>query len=79
MPHRFDATLKDIVAEHPSDFVKVFGLPTNARAAVLNVDLSTISAASDIVLSFGQPIQLNCGSEFPIGTRCRAPGTIAVL
>ena len=56
MAHTFDATLKDIVAQHPADFAGVFGLPTNVPTTALNVDLSTISAATDVALGFGKPL-----------------------
>lgn len=56
MSHRFDATLKDIVAEHPADFAGPFGLPTNQPVAALNVDLSTVSAATDVALGYGKPL-----------------------
>lgn len=55
MAFRFDATLKDIVAQHPGDFAAAFGLTGIEPVRVLNVDLSTISAASDIVLKRGEP------------------------
>ncbi len=57
MPHRFDATLKDIIAQHAADFTAVFGLPRIEPANTLNVDLSTISAATDVVFGFGNPLQ----------------------
>lgn len=57
MPLPFDATLKDVVASHPLDFVAAFGMPTDLPAATLNVDLSTISAATDVVFGFGDPVR----------------------
>ena len=56
MSHRFDATLKDIVAQYPGDFASAFGLPNIEPASALNVDLSTVSAATDVALGMGQPI-----------------------
>lgn len=50
MSHRFDATLKDIVAQHPAEFAEALGLRCEGRAIALNVDLSTISAATDVAL-----------------------------
>ena len=55
MSHRFDATLKDIVAEYLADFVAAFGLANNRPLSLLNVDLSTVSAATDIVFKRGDP------------------------
>jgi len=57
MSHTFDATLKDIVAQNPADFAGVFGLPTNVPTTALNVDLSTISAATDVALGYGDPVR----------------------
>ena len=55
MPYRFDATLKDLVAENLSDFATVFGLAETGPLSLLNVDLSTVSAATDIVFKRGDP------------------------
>jgi hypothetical protein len=57
MPHRFDATLKEILSPRPEDFASVFHLPRIAPAQPLNVDLSTISAATDVAFGFGTPMQ----------------------
>ena len=53
MSHSFDATLKDMLAPDPADFVPVFGLARIEPAVALNVDLSTISAATDVAIGFG--------------------------
>jgi hypothetical protein len=50
MSFPIDATLKDIIEEFPTDFAAAFGLPPNQPTVVLNVDLSTISAATDVAL-----------------------------
>lgn len=55
MPLPFDATLKDIVQTYPHDFETALRLTGPQPAAVLNVDLSTISAATDIALGYGDP------------------------
>jgi predicted transposase YdaD len=57
MSHPFDATLKAIVADHPADFAAVFRLPADKPVMPLNVDLSTVSAATDVALGFGDPIR----------------------
>jgi hypothetical protein len=57
MAHRFDATLKELLAPRPEDFVPVFRLPQVKPAKALNVDLSTISAATDVAFGFGSPLQ----------------------
>ena len=53
----FDATLKQIFAPRPEDFAPVFRFPHIEPAQALNVDLSTISAATDVAFGFGSPLQ----------------------
>jgi hypothetical protein len=55
MPHPFDATLKDMVQRHPGDFEQIFRLRGPGEPRVLNVDLSVVSAATDIALAHGNP------------------------
>lgn len=76
MSHRFDATLKSIVAERPSDFADVFGLPTGEPATPLNVDLSTVSAATDVALGFGDPIREIVDLNFQSGPDANLPGRL---
>ncbi len=53
----FDATLKGILGESPNDLRKPFRLPMSEPAQPLNVDLSTITAATDVAFGFGEPLQ----------------------
>lgn len=55
MPMPFDATLKAILQKFTRDFEEQLGLVGPQPATVLNVDLSTVSAATDIVLGYGDP------------------------
>jgi hypothetical protein len=55
MPLPFDATLKDLVGRHLADFTALLGLSGPAPTTVLNVDLSTVSAATDLAVGFGDP------------------------
>jgi hypothetical protein len=71
MPHRFDATLKEILSPRPEDFVAVFDLPRIAPAQPLNVDLSTISAATDVAFGFGAPLQEIVDLNFQSGPDAR--------
>ena len=57
MSFPFDATLKGILGQSPSDLCKPFRLPSIEPATALNVDLSTISAATDVAIGFGDPVQ----------------------
>jgi hypothetical protein len=49
----FDATLKEIVRRHLADYVAEFRLA--GMTAVLDVDMSTVSAATDVVLADANP------------------------
>ncbi len=53
MSFPFDATLKDILGQDAADLRPVFHLPDIEPAQPLNVDLSTISAATDVAFGFG--------------------------
>jgi predicted transposase YdaD len=57
MPMPFDATLKDIARSHPLDFEAQFDLTGPLPVALLNVDLSTITAATDVAFGHGEPLQ----------------------
>jgi hypothetical protein len=57
MPHPFDATLKDLVRRYPEDFKQLLVLRIPGKARVLNVDLSIVSAATDVVLGIGEPLR----------------------
>jgi hypothetical protein len=72
----FDATLKEILAPQPEDFVPAFGLPNTRPAVRLNVDLSTLSAATDVAIGFGEPLQeiadlnFQSGPDAEVAKRC---------
>jgi hypothetical protein len=53
----FDAALKEIIAPRPADFAPIFHFPPLQPAQALNVDLSTLSAATDVAFGFGDPLQ----------------------
>ena len=53
MSQPFDAVLKDIVRRHVADYAAEFRLP--GVTTVLDVDLSTVSAATDVVLADANP------------------------
>jgi hypothetical protein len=57
MSFPFDATLKEIVCDHAAEFAPVFGLPHEGPVTPLNVDLSTLSAATDVALGYGKPLR----------------------
>ena len=67
MSHTFDATLKGILGEAAADLRKPFRLPALEPVRALNVDLSTISAATDIAFGFGDPLQEIADLNFQSG------------
>jgi predicted transposase YdaD len=58
LPQSFDATLKYLVAFHPSDWLEIAGLPSDGaqmleeaeEQELLSADLSTVTAAADILM-----------------------------
>ncbi|HET6879834.1 MAG TPA: hypothetical protein VFI31_06755 [Pirellulales bacterium] len=67
MAMTFDATLKDMARECPEGFLAAFDRRTTQRVSVLNVDLSAVTAAADIVYGLGEPpqeiIHIDCQSS----------------
>ncbi|HZT79981.1 MAG TPA: hypothetical protein VFA26_07165 [Gemmataceae bacterium] len=57
MAMTFDATLKDLGTEAPGAYLKTFDRPPTLPVSVLNVDLSTVTAAADLVIGLGEPLQ----------------------
>jgi predicted transposase YdaD len=56
MPKPFDACVKDLATRGPSDFISIFDQPSAQPVCVLNVDLSTVTTAADIVFGIGEPL-----------------------
>ncbi len=73
MPFPFDATLKDIVQDHAPEFSPAFGLPRDGPVAALNVDLSTLSAATDVALGYGEPLREVVDLNFQSGADPEVP------
>ncbi|MCZ2341972.1 MAG: hypothetical protein LC104_09280 [Bacteroidales bacterium] len=76
MPLAFDATLKSIVAGRPGDFSEVFGLPSEGPIQLLNVDLSIVTAATDVVLAYGKPIHTIVDLNFQTGPDSELPARL---
>ena len=55
MSKPYDATIKDLAAVGPADFVSWFDGPTTQVVTLLNVDLSTVTTAADVVFGIGDP------------------------
>src|SRR5262245_19477217 len=52
----FDATLKDLGANHRADFLTLFDGSAVGPLSLLNVDLSTVTAGADLVIGLGEPL-----------------------
>jgi hypothetical protein len=55
MAMTFDATLKDMGRDSPAGFLAAFDRPPTAPVKLLNVDLSTVTRAADLILGLGDP------------------------
>lgn len=64
MAMTFDATLKELGRESPHGFLAAFDRPPMLPVNVLNVDLSTVTLASDLVLGLGEPLEEIIHLEF---------------
>lgn len=54
MSKPFDATLKELVTNHPEDWLRQFGIPIIGTPEILNVDLSTVTASADTLIRTGE-------------------------
>jgi hypothetical protein len=57
MPLPFDATLKDLAQVSPRGLLATFDTVPALPVSLLNVDLSTVTTATDLVFGLGQPLQ----------------------
>src|SRR5438067_10875039 len=64
MAMTFDATLKDMGRESPEGFLAAFDRPPAGPVKLLNVDLSTVTTAADLVLGIGDPLEEIVHLEF---------------
>jgi hypothetical protein len=67
MAMTFDATLKDMGRDSPQGFLAVFDRPPTMPVTPLNVDLSTVTAAADLVLGLGDPLEEIIHIDFQSG------------
>jgi hypothetical protein len=56
MSKPFDATLKDLAGLDPARFLAQLDTPPALPVRLLNVDLSTVTAATDVVFGLGEPL-----------------------
>jgi hypothetical protein len=57
MSLRFDATLKDLAQVSPRGLLATFDTVPVLPVSLLNIDLSTVTTAADLVFGLGQPLQ----------------------
>ena len=57
MAMTFDATLKDMGRDSPHGFLAAFDRPATGPVKLLNVDLSTVTTAADLILGLGEPLE----------------------
>lgn len=55
MPKQFDATLKDLAESYPIDWLTQLELPATGPVALVDADVSTVTAQADKVLRIGGP------------------------
>lgn len=53
MSKPYDATVKDMIAEFPADWLRLLGVPVTGPVEVLSPELSTVTAAADALLRVG--------------------------
>src|SRR5438309_1929421 len=64
MAMTFDATLKDLGRDSPQGFLAAFDRPPTGPVKLLNVDLSTVTSAADLILGLGDPLEEIVHFEF---------------
>src|SRR6266481_6419046 len=57
MAMTFDATLKDMGRDSPQGFLAAFDRRPTLPVKLLNVDLSTVTTAADLILGLGDPLE----------------------
>ena len=57
MAMTFDATLKDMGRDSPRGSLAAFDRPPTGPVKLLNVDLSTVTTAADLILGLGEPVE----------------------
>jgi len=76
MSNRFDATLKETVREDVSGYAIRFGLPGGKPVRLMNVDLSTLSAATDAAIGVGDPLEEVADLNFQTGPDSNLPDRV---
>src|SRR2546430_8370647 len=69
MAMTFDATLKDMGRDSPQGFLVAFDRPPTGPVKLLNVDLSTVTTAADLILGLGDPPSGDHPPRLPVQRR----------
>jgi hypothetical protein len=56
MPKRFDATLKDLIAAYPGDWLRHLGVSVVEPVEILSPDLSAVTAMADTLIRVGDRV-----------------------
>ena len=67
MAKQYDATFKQLVEVHPLDWIALAGLPSSPDVAVVEAELSSITAAADKVIRVGGSAPYIAHLEFQAG------------
>jgi hypothetical protein len=76
MSLQFGATLKGTVKDDPIGYAVRFGLPPGKPVSLLNVDLSTLTAATDAAIGVGDPLEEIADLNFQSGPDPRLPDRV---
>jgi len=76
MSKPFDATLKDLGEDSPEAFVGEFDGPPQLPVSTLNVDLSTVTTAADLVFGLGDPLQEILHIDCQAGPKADLPANL---
>ena len=78
MAMTFDATLKDMGRDSPQGFLAAFDRPPTAPVKLLNVDLSTVTRAADLILGLGEPLEEIIQIDFQTSAAARKHADVLV-
>lgn len=78
MPMTFDATLKDMGRDSPLGVLTTFDRPPTGPVQLLNVDLSTVTSATDLLLGVGDPLAEIVHVEFQSSAAARKHADLMV-
>jgi len=56
MPMPFDATMKELIRNHPADWLGHLGRPITGPPEILSIERSTISASADTLIRVGDRV-----------------------